>query len=130
VEVPGPQLSGQWEGGLLRLRVAPARGPSAVTVRLDAPITEVTATVPGLEPVRRPVTGTRTGTWPAEIRFRDLPRAGVELLVRVPPGPLRVTAIEETHGLDAAGSRPRPADVVAGLREDGDLVAVTRTRAF
>jgi hypothetical protein len=115
---------------VLRLRVLPRRGPSSVTLRLDVPITAATAEVVGEEPVAGTITGTRTGTWPGEVRFRDLPREGVVLTVRVPDGPLRVTAIEETHGLDVPGFRPRPPDVQAGLREDGDLVAVTRTRSF
>jgi hypothetical protein len=123
-------VTGSREGDVLRLRVRPGRGQSSVTLRLDAPITAVTAEVAGEEPVARTVTGTRTGTWPGEVRFRDLPATGVVLTVRVPDGPLRVTAIEETRGLDVPGFRPRPPDVQAGLREDGDVVAVTSTRAF
>ncbi|MFD2349696.1 hypothetical protein ACFSTC_10455 [Nonomuraea ferruginea] len=75
-----------------------------------------------------PVTGTRIGTWPSEIRFRGLPARGVQITLRVPEKDrIRLTVIAETDGLTAVpGFVPRPPDLVAATREDGDLTAVTR----
>ena len=74
----------------------------------------------------------RANTWPGEVRFRDLPESGVDLTVRTASdGPTRVTVVDETRGLDPVpGFTPRPPDVVAGTREDGDVVAVARTYEF
>jgi hypothetical protein len=127
----GPDVTGSRTSDTLRLHVSSRRGATGMTLRIERPISEVTARSPGSAPVTVPVTGVRAGTWPGEIRFRDLPTQGVDIEVRLPPGPVRVTAIDETHGLeDAPGFVARPPDVEAGTREDGDLVAVTRTVAL
>ena len=131
IRAEGPDVTGSRTGDTLRLHVSSRRGASGMTLRIERPISEVTARAPGSAPVTVPVTGMRAGTWPGEIRFRDLPSDGVDIEVRLPSGPVRVTAIDETHGLeDAPGFVARPPDVEAGTREDGDLVAVTRTVAF
>nr|QRM13817.1 hypothetical protein [Planomonospora sp.] len=44
---------------------------------------------------------------------------------------IRLIAIAETDGLGAApGFVPRPPGLVAATREDGDLIAVTRTHTL
>jgi hypothetical protein len=108
------------------VRVTSPRAAPNLTVRVDAPITGVTATVAGAEPVTVGVEGTRGETWPGEIRFRDLPADGVELTIRTTAH--RLTAVDETRGLtDVPGFEPRPADLTAAPRDDGDLVSVART---
>ncbi|MEV0203015.1 hypothetical protein AB0H81_42165, partial [Nonomuraea sp. NPDC050691] len=113
--------------GLLGHRVNALRLPF-----LGRPITRATAAARGLAPVTVPVTGTRTGTWPGEVRFRGLPASGADITLRVAgPGPVRVTAIAETDGLRAVpGFTAMPPSLVASTREDGGLMAVTRTAAF
>ncbi|MDA3649487.1 M20/M25/M40 family metallo-hydrolase [Saccharopolyspora indica] len=129
--VDGPLVTGTRTGDTANLHVSSARGARSVVLRVDQPITEVTARMPGGAPVALQVSGTRTATWPGEIRFRDLPPEGVEISLRTRGGQVQVTAIDETRGLAAApGFRPRPADLEAGTREDGDLVAVARTYRF
>ncbi len=115
-------------GDAVTLRVTAGRAARGVTLRVDRPITGATAAVDGHGPVTVAVTGTRTGTWPGEVRFRDLPPGGAEITLRVPRADrLRVTAIAETYGLSTVpGYLPRPPGLVASTREDGDLVAVTR----
>jgi hypothetical protein len=108
------------------LRVASGRAASRLTLRLDAPVTEVTATAPDHEPVTVEVDGTRSAGWPAEIRFRDLPAEGIELTVHTRA--TKLTALDETRGLtDVPGFRPRPPGLAAGPHDDGDLVSVART---
>ncbi|WP_436761963.1 M28 family peptidase [Streptosporangium sp. V21-05] len=116
-------------GDTVTLRVTAGRAVRGVTLRVDHPITGATAAVAGNRPVTVAVVGVRTGTWPGEVRFRDLPREGAEITLRVPRADrLRVTAIAETYGLSTVpGYLPRPPGLVASTREDGDLVAVTRT---
>ncbi|MER5649869.1 M28 family peptidase [Streptosporangium sp. NPDC002524] len=116
-------------GDTVTLRVTAGRAVRGVTLRVDHPITGATAAVAGSGPVTVAVTGVRAGTWPGEVRFRDLPRGGAEITLRVPRADrLRVTAIAETYGLSTVpGYVPRPPGLVASTREDGDLVAVTRT---
>ncbi len=112
--------------GTVTLRVASGRAASRLTLRFDAPITRVTATAPDARPVTVAVTGTRGEGWPAEIRLRDLPAEGVELTVHTRA--TRVTALDETRGLTGVpGFRPRPPELTAGPRDDGDLVSVART---
>ncbi|WP_291418744.1 hypothetical protein [Actinophytocola sp.] len=127
IDAEGPDVEVRSRtGGTVTVRVTSRRDAVALTLRVDAPITEATATVAGGAPVTVAVEGTRAGTWPGEIRFRDLPAAGVELTLRTSAG--RLTAIDETRGLTGVpGFEPRPPDVVAGTRDDGDLVAVART---
>jgi hypothetical protein len=113
-------------GGTVTFRVTSRREAPRLTLRLDAPVTRVTATAPGREPAMVAVAGTRTDTWPAEIRFRDLPAAGVELIVHTRA--TRVTALDETRGLtDVPGFRPRPPGLTAAPRDDVDLLSVART---
>ncbi|MEV3985375.1 M28 family peptidase [Nonomuraea sp. NPDC049758] len=118
-----------YRGDTLKLRVTAGKGTRSVTLRLDQPITHATASAGRLGTASVPVTGTRTGTWPTEIRFRGIPASGVLITVRVPEKDrLRLTVIAETDGLTAVpGFVPRPPDLVAATREDGDLTAVTRT---
>lgn len=116
-------------GDTVTLRVTAGRAVRGVTLRVDHPISGATATVAGNRPVTVAVIGVRTGTWPGEVRFRDLPPGGAEITLRVPRADrIRVTAIAETYGLSTVpGYVPRPPGLVASTREDGDLVAVTRT---
>jgi hypothetical protein len=131
IRAEGPAVTGSRTGDTLRLHVSSRRGASGMTLRIERPISEASARAPGSAAVTVPVAGMRAGTWPGEIRFRDLPPEGVDIDMRLPPGPVRVTAIDETHGLaHAPGFVARPPDVEAGTREDGDLVAVTRTVSF
>ncbi|MFE3452516.1 M20/M25/M40 family metallo-hydrolase [Nonomuraea sp. NPDC059194] len=131
VEGPRVKLSAR-KGDVLTLHVASARAASSVTLRLDQPIAEVSASVSGDAPVAVPVTGTRSGGWPGEIRLRDLPAGGADVTVRVArTGQVRITAMDETHGLSALpGFTPRPPGLQASIRADGDLVVVTRAYAF
>ena len=58
--------------------------------------------------------------------MRDLPAEGVELTVHTRA--TRLTALDETRGLTGVpGFRPRPPELTAGPRDDGDLVSVART---
>jgi hypothetical protein len=63
------------------------------------------------------------------VRFRGLPAAGAEITLRVSgTDRFRVTAIAETDGLRRVpGFTAMPPELVASTREDGGLVAVTRT---
>ncbi|MFF3669483.1 M20/M25/M40 family metallo-hydrolase [Microtetraspora malaysiensis] len=117
-----------YDGRTLKLHVTAGRGARSVTLRLDRPMTRATAAAGRFGSVSIPVSGTRAGTWPAEIRFRGIPASGVQITVRLPDSDrIRVTAIAETDGFSAVpGFLPRPAGLVAATREDGDLVAVTR----
>ncbi|MFI6735955.1 M28 family peptidase [Nonomuraea sp. NPDC050451] len=117
------------DGDTVRLRVTTGRAARSVTLRVERPITAATAAADGLTPVSVDVTGVRSNTWPGEIRFRGLPGTGAEISLRVPGADrFRLTAIAETDGLQRVpGFVPRPKGVVAATREDGDLVAVTRT---
>ncbi|MEV6032541.1 M28 family peptidase [Nonomuraea sp. NPDC052116] len=117
------------DGDTVRLRVTAGRAARSVTLRVERPIAAATAAADGLTPVSVDVTGVRSNTWPGEIRFRGLPDTGAEISLRV-PGTDRfwLTAVAETDGLQRVpGFVPRPKGVVAATREDGDLVAVTRT---
>ncbi|WP_433435631.1 M20/M25/M40 family metallo-hydrolase [Nonomuraea sp. CA-141351] len=117
------------DGDTVKLRVSAGRAARSVTLRVERPITGATAAAAGMTPVSVDVTGTRANTWPGEVRFRGLPGTGAEITLRVPRADrFRVTAIAETDGFQQVpGFVPRPAGVVAATREDGDLVAVTRT---
>ncbi|WP_433519655.1 M28 family peptidase [Nonomuraea sp. CA-143628] len=114
--------------GTLKLHVTAGKGARSVTLRLDQPISHATASADRFGSASVPVTGTRAGTWPSEIRFRGIPAQGVQITLRVPEaGRIRLTVIGETDGLTAVpGFVPRPPDLVAATREDGGLVAVTR----
>ncbi|MBE1588484.1 M28 family peptidase [Nonomuraea angiospora] len=117
------------DGDTVRLRVTAGRAARSVTLRVERPIAAATAAADGLTPVSVDVTGVRANTWPGEIRFRGLPATGAEISLRVPGADrFRLTAVAETDGLQRVpGFVPRPKGVVAATREDGDLVAVTRT---
>ncbi|MGW6505682.1 M28 family peptidase [Nonomuraea angiospora] len=117
------------DGDTVRLRVTAGRAARSVTLRVERPIAAATATATGMIPVSVDVTGVRANTWPGEIRFRGLPATGAEISLRVPGADrFRLTAVAETDGLQRVpGFVPRPKGVVAATREDGDLVAVTRT---
>lgn len=130
LRVAGPVVSERSRRGeMASMHVASRRGASAVTLRVDRPVTEVTARAPGNAPVSTPVRGTRANTWPTEIRFRDLPPQGVDVTLRTPAsGGLRVTAVDESSGLARApGFEPRPPGNVPAIREDGELIAVARS---
>jgi hypothetical protein len=115
-------------GDTLKLHVTAGKGTRSVTLRLDQPITRATASAGRFGSASVSVTGTRVGTWPAEIRFRAIPARGVQITLRIPEQDrVRLTLIAETDGLTAVpGFVPRPPDLVAATREDGDLTAVTR----
>ncbi|MGW0191804.1 M28 family peptidase [Nonomuraea sp. NPDC003201] len=117
------------DGDTVRLRVTAGRAARSVTLRVERPIAAATAAADGLTPMSVDVTGVRANTWPGEIRFRGLPDTGAEISLRVPgTDRFRLTAVAETDGLQRVpGFVPRPKGVVAATREDGDLVAVTRT---
>jgi hypothetical protein len=127
LDLAGPQVEVRSRtAGTVTFRVASRRAASRLTLRLDAPITRVTATAPGSAAATVAVEGTRTGTWPGEIRFRDLPAEGVELTVHTRA--TQVTALDETRGLaDVPGFRPRPPGLTAAPRDDVDLLSVGRT---
>ncbi|MFI7056418.1 M28 family peptidase [Streptosporangium canum] len=125
----GPRVTVRaYRGDTLDLHVTAGKGTRSVTLRLDQPIIRATASAGRFGSVSVPITGTRAGTWPSEIRFRGIPARGVRITVRVPgTDRVRLTAIAETDGLTAVpGFVPRPPDLVAATREDGDLIAVTR----
>ncbi|MBT2229162.1 M28 family peptidase [Nonomuraea sp. NEAU-A123] len=133
IETDGPRVAVLSRvGDTVRLRVRAGQGARSVTLRVERPITQVTAAATGLTPVTVPVSGVRANTWPGEIRFRGIPARGVDITLRVPgTDPVRLTAIAETDGLSAVpGFTPRPPGLVASTREDGDLIAVTRTYAL
>ncbi|TDD14596.1 M20/M25/M40 family metallo-hydrolase [Nonomuraea diastatica] len=113
----------------LKLRVTVGKGTRSVTLRLDQPIIHATASAGRFGSARVPVTGTRAGTWPSEIRFRGIPAQGVQITIRIPDKDrIRLTVIAETDGFAAVpGFVPRPPGLVAATREDGDLTAVTRS---
>ncbi|MFD1538478.1 M28 family peptidase [Nonomuraea guangzhouensis] len=130
IETEGPRVAILSRAGdAIRLRVRAGKGARSVTLRVERPITQVTAGATGLTPVTVSVSGIRANTWPGEIRFRGIPAGGVDITLRVPSAdPVRLTAIAETDGLSAVpGFTPRPPGLVASTREDGDLIAVTRT---
>jgi hypothetical protein len=130
IETEGPRVAILSRvGDVIRLRVRAGQGARSVTLRVERPITQVTAAATGLTPVTVPVSGVRANTWPGEIRFRGIPARGVDITLRVPgTDPVRLTAIAETDGLSAVPHfTPRPPGLVASTREDGDLIAVTRT---
>ncbi|MCK2213816.1 M20/M25/M40 family metallo-hydrolase [Actinomadura sp. ATCC 31491] len=116
-------------GDRVELRVSAGRPARSVTLRVERPITEATAATAGTAPVTVAVAGTRANTWPGEIRFRGLPDTGARVTLRVQgAGKVRITAIAESDGLSVVpGFVPRPQDLVAATREDGDLVAIART---
>ncbi|MEU7747987.1 M28 family peptidase [Nonomuraea sp. NPDC049158] len=115
--------------GTLKLHVTAGKGARSVMLRLDQPITHATASAGRFGSASVPVTGTRTGTWPSEIRFRGIPAQGAQITLRMAKADrIRLTVIGETDGLTAVpGFVPRPPDLVAATREDGGLVAVTRS---
>jgi hypothetical protein len=131
VDGPDVRLSAR-TADTLTLHIDSPRDATSVILRFDRPIAEVTARAGTAPPAMVRVTGVRANTWPGEVRFRDLPESGVDLTVRTASdGPTRVTVVDETRGLDPVpGFTPRPPDVVAGTREDGDVVAVARTYEF
>lgn len=132
VEAPEAELVSR-DGDTLTVLVTSPRGAPHVTLRVSEPITEVTAALhdtEGSDPVTVAVEDTRTGTWPGEIRFRDLPPEGVELTIRT-AAEVRLTVFDESPGLeDVPEFEPRPSDLVAGPQHDGDVVCVARTYEF
>ncbi|MDR3035984.1 MAG: hypothetical protein LBV78_23315 [Kitasatospora sp.] len=130
IPVEGPKAEvRKRDGDTVTMHVTSPRHASSVVLRFDRPVDQVTATAPGRTPVTVSVAGERSGTWPAQIRFGDLPAEGIDLTLRAPGSTrLRATVIDETHTIAAApGFRPRPAELVASPRDDGDVIAVTRT---
>ncbi|WP_280435110.1 M28 family peptidase [Nocardia carnea] len=117
------------DGDTVTMHVTSPRAASSLILRFDRPIDLVTAKAPGAASVTVPVTGTRPNNLPGEIRFRDLPPEGVDLTVRTPGADeVGVTASDESHGLTGApGFRRRPADTIASIRPDGDVMVVVRT---
>ncbi|SEG98118.1 Peptidase family M28 [Nonomuraea solani] len=133
VQATGPKVTIlSRSGDTYRLRVTAGQGARSITLRTERPITEATAKTGGTRAVTVPVTGSRVNTWPGEVRFRGLPASGAEITLRVPGAKgFRLTAISETDGLTAVpGFVPRPAGLIAATREDGDLLAITRTYAL
>ncbi|WP_327088181.1 M28 family peptidase [Nonomuraea sp. NBC_01738] len=129
IEADGPRVMVLTRtGDTLKLRVIPGKGARSVTVRLDRPITKVVATAGRFGSAEALVKGSRSGTWPAEIRFRGIPAHGVDLTIGTSGGSRTgLIVISETDGLAAVpGFAPRPADLVAATREDGDMIAITR----
>ncbi|RJL24166.1 M28 family peptidase [Bailinhaonella thermotolerans] len=129
IDAAGPRVAVLGRGGgVLRLRVWAGEGARSVTLRLDRPVGGAAVSAGRFGSVSVPVTGTRTGTWPAEVRFRGIPAEGAAISVRVPDGErVRLVAIGETDGLSGVpGFVPRPPALVAATREDGDMIAVTR----
>ncbi|QYC45617.1 hypothetical protein Nocox_40370 [Nonomuraea coxensis DSM 45129] len=120
------------DGGTIVLRVNAGRAARSLTLRIERPLTEATAVTAGAAPVTVRVAGVRANTWPGEVRFRGLPDGGARLTLRVQgAGEVRITAIAEADGLAAVpGFVPRPPELVAATREDGDLIAITRTYHF
>ncbi|MGA4994477.1 M28 family peptidase [Nonomuraea bangladeshensis] len=126
----GPRLTVlRRDGDRVELRVSAGRAARSLTLRIERPITEATAVTAGTAPVTVRVAGTRANTWPGEVRFRGLPDAGARITLRVQGADkVRITAIAETDGLAAVpGFAPRPPELVAATREDGELIAITRT---
>jgi hypothetical protein len=104
------------------------RNATAITLRLDTGVEEVTAQTPNSKPVTTKFTGTRQNTWPTEIRFRDLPPEGVKFTIKTQNKSPKLTAIDETRGLpEFPDTTPRPPTTTASTREDGSLTAVTTT---
>ncbi|AQZ68180.1 Peptidase, M20/M25/M40 family [[Actinomadura] parvosata subsp. kistnae] len=130
VDLDGPRVTVlRQDGGTYRLRVTAGRGARSLTLRVERPVVEATAKADGMRAVTVPVTGTRANTWPGEVRFRGIPAGGAEITLKVVgTGELRVTAIGERDGFASVpGFAPMPAGLVAATREDGGLVAITRT---
>lgn len=115
-------------GDTVKLHVTAGKHARSATLRFDRPVAYATASAGRFGSASVPVTGTRAGTWPSEIRFRGIPARGVEITVRIPEADrIRLIVIGEIDGLTAVpGFVPRPPHLVAATREDGDLVAVTR----
>lgn len=130
IAVGGPRVAVlAHSGNTLKLHVTVGKGTRSVTLRFDRPITHAIASAGRFGLASVPITGTRAGTWPSEIRFRGIPAQGVQITVRMPETErIRLTAIAETDGLSAVpGFILRPPNLVAATREDGDLIAVTRS---
>ncbi|MEV4224906.1 M20/M25/M40 family metallo-hydrolase [Nonomuraea sp. NPDC049725] len=131
VDARGPRVTVlSRDGDTYRLKVVAGKGARSITLRTERPITEAGAGVAGARPVTVPVTGARAKTWPGEVRFRGLPESGAEITLRVPGAEagFRLTAISETDGLSSVpGFAPRPPGLIPATREDGGIVAITRT---
>jgi hypothetical protein len=126
IDATGPEVTAVRRAGTtVTFRVRSTRGASSVVLRLNAPITGVTARIGDHPEVSTAVTGTRKNTWPGEIRLRDLPAEGATITVTTKGGNLRVTAIDETLGLPE--TTPRPDTTTPSTREDGGVTAVART---
>lgn len=118
-------------GAIIDLHVSSPRAAREVTLLLDHPVTQVTATAPGLAPAAITLDGAKPGRWPAAVRFGDLPPEGVDLRLRMSGGgPLRISAYDRSLGLTAVpGFRPRPPELVR-RRSDSDTITVARTYEF
>jgi hypothetical protein len=127
IDAEGPEVTDiVKEGDSVTFHVRSRRDAPSVTLRLNAPMTEATAQLADGTRVRTTVTGTRKNTWPAELRFRDLPEEGATITITTTS--TRLTAIDETQGLpDLPDTIPRPDTTTASTREDGDVTAVART---
>ena len=112
-------------GDTVTFHVRSPRNAPSITLRLNAPITEATAEVADGTRVSTAVDGTRKNTWPAEIRFQDLPAEGATFTVRT--ASTRLTVIDQTDGFPPLDTPERPAATTASTREDGDVTAVART---
>jgi hypothetical protein len=126
IDAEGPEVTDiARDGDRVTFHVRSPRNAPSLTLRLNAPITEATAGMADGTEVSTAVDGTRKNTWPAEIRFRDLPAEGVTITARTTS--TRLTAIDETDGFPPLGTPRRPAETTASTREDGDVTAVART---
>lgn len=129
IDVEGPEVADVTkEGNRITFHVRSRRDATAITLRLDSPVTKASVRTAGAAEVSTTITGTRKNTWPAEIRFRDLPREGVTITVETASPAARLTAIDETRGFPRLpDTTPRPGTTTASTREDGDVTAVART---
>ncbi|WP_232835269.1 M28 family peptidase [Actinocorallia populi] len=129
IQADGPRVTVlERRGDTFELRVTPGRGARSVMLRLDRPIARAAVDAGRFGSVGVPVTGTRTGTWPSEVRFRGIPAKGARITLHVPGADrIRLLAVAETDGLAAVpGFVPGPPGLVAATREDGGITAVTR----
>ncbi|MGH3911274.1 MAG: aminopeptidase, partial [Pseudonocardiaceae bacterium] len=121
-------------GDTVELHVSSPRSATAVVLRVEHRVDQVTVTAPGLAPATRTVEGTRPGRWPTEIRFGDLPAEGIDVTLRVTPGgpdPLRIACYDRTYGLvGIPGFVPRPPGLEQPPGRDSDAVVVARSYEF
>lgn len=132
---PAPEVTlRSRRGDTVELHVSSPRSATAVVLRVEHRVDQVTVTAPGLAPATRTVEGTRPGRWPTEIRFGDLPAEGIDVTLRVTPGgsgPLRIACYDQTYGLAGLpGFVPRPPGLEQPPSRHSDTVVVARSYEF